>query len=314
MLTPIVSCRVGDDLLGRVVVAALLLVAALPAVSQVLAVDDGTPESAISAQNNEHLFAWMNVLSPPAELCDDYQIEAVQIMWEQYLTLGDSVSAYVYEDTDDDLSPVTGARLLAEVPNVRVTHNDGTTLSEYALAEPVTIGECRNVIVAFVNTGTRGRQSDGDPAAVDTSSFAGRSWLTRPVETLQLPPDLSSEALFTIFDGFDGTFDGNFLIRAVASAVVTSNGEAQRVRFELGVPSPNPARDVTRVAFTLSHAGTVRAQVRTLDGRVVRSVEQSHAAGEGELSVDVSGLAAGVYLLVTQTHDGTSARQVVVAR
>lgn len=179
-------------------------------------------------------------------------------MWEQDLTLGDSVRAYVYEDTDDDLSPATGARRLAEVPNVRVTRNDETAFSEYALAEPVTIGECRNVIVALVNTGTRDWQSTGDPAAVDTSSSAGRSWLTRPVETLPLPPDLSSEPLYTIRDGFEGTFDGNFLIRAVASAVVTSNGESQRVRFELGAPPPLPARSDVRVGFA-SHCRRAEA-------------------------------------------------------
>ena len=319
MITSIVSCRVGSNLLVRTTlrfgIAVLLLISALPAASQVLFVDDGTPEERISAPGRDDVVTWMNVLSPPEELCGDYQIEAVQVMWEDDLAVGDSARAYVYEDTDGDRSPVTGALLLAEVPGVRVQFNDEVRFSEYALAAPVTVTECRDVIVVFVGTGMRERQVRFvEPALLDSDNPQGRSWITRPSETPPLPPILSTETLLRLPDALPGRLDGNFMIRAVASAVVTSGGEAQRVRFELGAPSPSSARGITRVAFTLSQAGTVRAQVRTLDGRVVRSAEQSHGAGEGVLSLDVSGLAAGVYLLVTQTPDGTSSRQVVVAR
>jgi hypothetical protein len=222
---------------------------AQPTSGGVLAVDDGTFETAIGPPGTE-LIAWMNVLSPPPEACEgaELRLDAVRIRWpdddgelREDVQPGDKARAFVYLDADGDGVPATGARLLAEVPDVAVPDDPAAGFAEYPLAEPVAVEGCADVIVAFVNTGMR--RDDvflNGPAALDETDPQGRSWVSVPGDELALPLDLSAQRLMRTSESAPA--DGNFLIRAVVSAAVTAADGGERTRFVLGAPAPNPVR------------------------------------------------------------------------
>ena len=81
------------------------------------------------------------------------------------------------------------------------------------------------------------------------------------------------------------------------------------------VVGPNPARDVARVSFTLLAAGPVRLTVHDTLGRLVAVVaDGARAAGAHDLTVDVSALPAGVYLLRFDGAESSSTRPLTVVR
>jgi hypothetical protein len=90
------------------------------------------------------------------------------------------------------------------------------------------------------------------------------------------------------------------------AAVIPGAGRA--TTLALGAPRPNPARDATRVALTLDHAGDVRAEVLDPAGRRVRLLATgAMAAGTRELEWmldDVQGhrVPAGLYFVRVMTH------------
>jgi len=62
--------------------------------------------------------------------------------------------------------------------------------------------------------------------------------------------------------------------------------------------SPNPVRDVVRVAFDLAGPTSATAKVMDIQGRTVRSiVTPTFSSGRNSIALDVSGLPASVYFV-----------------
>lgn len=310
-----VACALTPALQAQPVLQARPMHPAHPAAAppdDLLAVDDGTAETRIGPPERE-IIAWMNVLSPPPGRCD-YAVEAVRIRWpeaDEDLMPGDSARAFVYADADGDGSPATGAVLLAEVPGVRVPDDPGAAFTEYALASPVTLTDCADVIVAFVNVGMRRDVFFNAPAAVDTTAPQGRSWVTLPADTMTLPPDLSQLRLLKVGDA--APVDGNFLIRAIARGVATSAESGTQAHFVMGAAAPNPARERTVLELTLAAPSLARVTLHALTGQRVRTVlDRSLAPGSHRLGVDTSGLAPGVYVLRAHVGERVETRRIVV--
>lgn len=76
---------------------------------------------------------------------------------------------------------------------------------------------------------------------------------------------------------------------------------------------PNPTSGVANVAFELAETAPVRIQVVDLLGRLQteRTLEQANA-GINQQQVDLSSLAAGIYLLDIQSNGGRATRKLVV--
>jgi len=79
--------------------------------------------------------------------------------------------------------------------------------------------------------------------------------------------------------------------------------------------APNPARTAARMTLGLPTSGPVKVVLYDLAGRKVATVtEGPRAEGEHVVELDVSGLAAGVYVLRLETEGHAAARRLAVVR
>ncbi|MEP0547439.1 MAG: FG-GAP-like repeat-containing protein [Rhodothermales bacterium] len=102
---------------------------------------------------------------------------------------------------------------------------------------------------------------------------------------------VGSNAFFRAVEG------GDLLPVASEDASVPSGDEAG-LRLDL---HPNPARDRAALSFTLARPGVVRVRIYDVLGRIVRTPPaEQHAAGEQQVTLDVAGLPAGVYLIAVE--------------
>ena len=90
-------------------------------------------------------------------------------------------------------------------------------------------------------------------------------------------------------------------------------------RFELTAAAPNPARSAARFTVRLPEASHVVVRVFNVLGQeVARPVDGAQAAGTHEVTLDVRGLAAGVYVVRVEAQAGgravAEARRVTVVR
>ncbi len=73
---------------------------------------------------------------------------------------------------------------------------------------------------------------------------------------------------------------------------------------------PNPARDHIRIR--LMHSGPVSIDVCDLSGRVCAAKSGVLSSGSDVLTVDISALSSGTYIVKASTHSGTVSSRLVV--
>ena len=101
----------------------------------------------------------------------------------------------------------------------------------------------------------------------------------------------------------------------VDAATVAAEPDAAEAGFSLGPVAPNPVRGRAVVPFALDRAGTARLRVLDLQGRTVLDAPRGAlAAGPHTATLDVSALAAGVYLvrLDAASGGGSASRTVTI--
>ena len=77
--------------------------------------------------------------------------------------------------------------------------------------------------------------------------------------------------------------------------------------------SPNPARSLAMVNFSLAKQQAVQLSVLDAQGRIVYAFDETSVLpGDHQLFVPVSGLAEGIYLVRLQGEDGQQLRRLVV--
>lgn len=74
---------------------------------------------------------------------------------------------------------------------------------------------------------------------------------------------------------------------------------------------PNPASDVLNVEFTLEEAADVTYIITDMTGRVINMVQSDNVTTEIQ-NIDVSKMAAGVYMITARTDKGTSTKRFTV--
>ncbi len=94
---------------------------------------------------------------------------------------------------------------------------------------------------------------------------------------------------------------------------VSVPGDGSPVAFALSAAVPNPSHGTTSFFVTLSRPSPVALQVFDVNGRRVlaRRDDTLHGAGVARLSVDLSGVPAGVYFARVATNAGTATRRLV---
>lgn len=87
------------------------------------------------------------------------------------------------------------------------------------------------------------------------------------------------------------------------------------LRFELGVPKPNPAKGIGTVQYALPKESQVSLKVYDASGRCVKTLASGcEAAGWKRISWDSKDLAAGVYFYRFEACGFTTTRKLVVVR
>lgn len=76
--------------------------------------------------------------------------------------------------------------------------------------------------------------------------------------------------------------------------------------------SPNPASETVRVRYDLARAGNVMITLLSTTGLPVQVWSASQQHGEHEVSLDISGLAAGLYAVRLISSDGMAAQKIIV--
>jgi photosystem II stability/assembly factor-like uncharacterized protein len=184
-----------------------------------LILDDGSRENAIGLTNGGQ-FLWLNRFTPsPSDF--PFTLDEIHVLFGAGtgVNVGELVDIYVYEDTDGDGDPGTGANFLGALNNAAVQFVDDVNFSIYSIA-PITMNGPGDVLIAVVNR-TAGTDPSEYPAAVDQTSSQSRSWIgTYQAGNPPDPPPLPADDLWGIIDSFN--FPGNWMIRGFGS---TSGGE-----------------------------------------------------------------------------------------
>ena len=85
-------------------------------------------------------------------------------------------------------------------------------------------------------------------------------------------------------------------------------------RWTVGQNIPNPASDVTRIPYEIPEAGVLTLRVMGLNGQVLYREEVEAEAGSGDIRVNLSDLAAGVYYYSVEYRGERVVRKMNVVR
>lgn len=182
-----------------------------------LLLDDGSPETSIGLGSGGQ-FVWLNRFSPNLEDFP-FNLEQVSLLFNNTTNIGDQMELVIWEDTDGDGNPGTGASFLFS-QNVTVQYNDFLTWNNYTLTQPVLLTGPGDVLIGVVNRSGYSGYSDY-PAVIDTTSSQNRSWIGlyssgNPAN----PPTLPADSLWGTIDSVG--FSGNWTLRGNGSAADVS--------------------------------------------------------------------------------------------
>lgn len=129
-------------------------------------------------------------------------------------------------------------------------------------------------------------------------------------ETINLNNYLTRPALLVKFEAFSNQGNNLYLDNINLSLTTGLNTVNRALDFSL---SPNPARSLATVNFSMAKQQAVQLSVLDAQGRIVYAFDEASVLpGDHQLFVPVSGLAKGIYLVRLQGEDGQQLRRLVV--
>ena len=182
-----------------------------------LILDDGSAENSIGLGGGGQ-FVWLNRFSPNLDAFP-FNLEQVSLLFGSATNIGDQIELVIWEDTDNDGNPGTGASFLFS-QNVTVQYNDLLTWNNYTLTQPVLLTGPGDVLIGVVNRSGYSGYSDY-PAVIDTTSSQNRSWIGNYTSgNPPNPPTLPADSLWGTIDSYG--FSGNLTLRGNGSAADVS--------------------------------------------------------------------------------------------
>ena len=177
-----------------------------------LVLDDGTAEGAFGIGGADaESFLWFNQFSLSPSFLD---LREIQVLFPSgsNMAMGNVIDLLVFHDTDGD--PTNGATWLATYPQA-IQSVDGTTFSVYEVNPPLNLPSGGDLLIGvvprFIVTGTTSQTS---PAALDTTTSQGHSWVAVWTGDPPMPPNLPPDLLIDRIDLFVA---GNWMIRAATT-------------------------------------------------------------------------------------------------
>ena len=182
-----------------------------------LILDDGSAEDSIGLSSGGQ-FVWLNRFSPNLDAFP-FNLEQVSLLFNSTTNIGDQMELVIWEDTDGDGNPGTGASFLFS-QNVTVQYNDLLTWNNYTLTQPVLLTGPGDVLIGVVNRSGYSGYSDY-PAVIDTTSSQNRSWIgIYSSGNPPNPPTLPADSLWGTIDSIG--FSANWTLRGNGSAADVS--------------------------------------------------------------------------------------------
>jgi hypothetical protein len=75
---------------------------------------------------------------------------------------------------------------------------------------------------------------------------------------------------------------------------------------------PNPTQNASTLAIDMKENSTVNISVMTISGQIIKTTKTEAQIGENNISVDLTGLASGLYLVKVKTGNATSTKKLIV--
>lgn len=191
-----------------------------------LTLDDGTAENGIGLTEGGQ-FLWLNRFTP-APTDYPFILTEIQLLFNMTsgVEVGEIIDLYVYEDTDGDGDPSTGAVLVGSATNQEVQG-----IAEYfSYSVNMELNGPGDVLIAVVNR-TAGIDPDDFAASTDTTESQQRSWIGTYSDAPPNPPTLPAPG-WSLIDDITAVTPGNWMIRGIGVKVVQDGS------FEAGTPNP----------------------------------------------------------------------------
>ena len=90
--------------------------------------------------------------------------------------------------------------------------------------------------------------------------------------------------------------------------------EVETNRWTVGQNVPNPASDLTRIPYVIPESGVLTLRIMGMNGQVLFRENVMAEAGSGNLHVNISDLAAGVYYYSVEYRGERVIRKMNVTR
>ena len=182
-----------------------------------LILDDGTTEADVGFSGIAALqFLWFNQFELPGTT-SPLAVDGIQVLFPPGpdMAVGQPVELVVLHDPDGD--PTNGADLLGTFDET-IQVLDGVTFSIYSMDPPIQVPQgSGDLLVGVINRFVvSGVSPPSRPAALDTTSSAGRSWIGLWTTDPPSPPQLPTDDLLATIDFVQ---PGNWMIRASLTPV-----------------------------------------------------------------------------------------------
>ena len=129
------------------------------------------------------------------------------------------------------------------------------------------------------------------------------------------PQKIESEIFFGNFIDGPKEDGGNYEPLPLIGGTLTATDDFLQTRFRLENCFPNPAQNITTIAFQINATALVDLKILDVQGNVVKSVLlEKRGAGKHEVAVDLSNLSPGAYLYQIKAGILNDTKKLIIRR
>lgn len=154
--------------------------------------------------------------------------------------------------------------------------------------------------VAFIDTALQGMAMSWASFTIPLKYYSGKT----PDSAMVI---LSSSGATGAVAGSYMYIDDLALTGSVPSSVTTVSNTASETAIY-----PNPASTKTTLFCSRNNAGKMSVTITDLTGKVIRQIDTKTAHGINEISIDLSGIAQGMYFVNAIDEQGTETKKLII--